>query len=1205
MATPRRPRQPSPQAQRRPGPQPAHQPVGQPALGKLRPPRLGRVFGRESLFRRLDAAASVPGFWVSGPPGIGKTTLVATYLSARDIPCLWLQLDAVDADPESFVYFLREAAALLAPRRKLNLPLPGADDLRDVPTFIRRCFRRLALVLDAPWALVLDNAQELGSAGVQKLSTANSLHAGLAGALSELPAQARLFVISREAPPGEYARVLANQQLATLDEAALRFTDDDTQHLVDLHGRDWPAADLRQLTDGWAAAMILLLAARTDLSPHDSLRSGTARDRLFAFFAGEVMEKLGLADATVLMRVAFLPSPTAAMAAAISGDARAGDLLADLVRRSLFTERREGMSESGIGAAASASARTTARASAGSVVGTSADVDTRADTYTFHALFSEFLRSRAQALMTPSELRDLQLRAAHLLAANGHADAAIARLIDAAAWDAALPLLLQHAAAFAAQGRTSMLRDWITALPDAVRATSQLAPWLAYWLGYCELATQPADALRHLEQARVGHVAAGDVQGSFFAAAAAADAIVFLGGSLTAMERCMPLLRSHTPVYLAQRNTGVSNLTAGASAAATANAADNDIGNGNSNSNRNSDRNRSGNVSASAHHADMRVLPGLLAAFVYRDAAHPLTAQLADLAERMLDQPLGASQRILLGTLAYYLLWTGQLARLDRIIVKVDRACVESDAAAATLLRWYGVGVLIRSLLGRVTEALDHAHRALKLVSQGPPALRAKAHLAMVLAAIAARDAELARSHLAQASNLIDPDNATDATVYEYQRGLLMLLDGEWHSAAKLMRAAVASGRASGWPLREHIAMLGLALAATEAGEFAEARATLRAATAHPFNAVCVWHHWIGGLIDANLADRTGDRPACLAALARAFAVAREFGYDFGPMPYCCGSMMSRLAWIAIEHEIDAAFALGIVRRHALPAPHNAGERWAWPVRIRTLGRFSIELDGAPAASARKESRKPLDLLKLLIALGGEGVSVARLCAVLWPDALGDAARNSFDNALHRLRKLLGGDTHVLLRGGGLSLNVATCWTDVGALEVCLQTVDADAGAVRANTAPAVKTPADTAPADTAPGNTARAVPSTAELLACAERALSLCQGEFLVGEDELADVLTARDRLRARFARQMLVLGGRLEAEGQHAQAASLYGRVSEQQPLAEAVVRRHIVCLLALGQPAEAFEAFRRCRQQLSVVLGIRPAPETEALVASLRNL
>jgi LuxR family transcriptional regulator, maltose regulon positive regulatory protein len=134
-------------------------------------------------------------------------------------------------------------------------------------------------------------------------------------------------------------------------------------------------------------------------------------------------------------------------------------------------------------------------------------------------------------------------------------------------------------------------------------------------------------------------------------------------------------------------------------------------------------------------------------------------------------------------------------------------------------------------------------------------------------------------------------------------------------------------------------------------------------------------------------------------------------------------------------------------------------------------------------------------------------------------------------------------------------------------------------------------------------GHAAKAEAS--QLLSWADRALSLCQGDFLVGDEELPDALVARERIRARLARHMLVLGERLEAAGQHAQAASIYGRVAEQQPLAEAVVRRHIACLLALGQRAEAYEAFRRCRQQLSVVLGIRPAPETEALVAGLRNL
>jgi len=67
---------------------------------------------------------------------------------------------------------------------------------------------------------------------------------------------------------------------------------------------------------------------------------------------------------------------------------------------------------------------------------------------------------------------------------------------------------------------------------------------------------------------------------------------------------------------------------------------------------------------------------------------------------------------------------------------------------------------------------------------------------------------------------------------------------------------------------------------------------------------------------------------------------------------------------------------------------------------------------------------------------------------------------------------------------------------------------------------------------------------------------------------------------------------------------SALIYQRVVEQQPLAEDIYRRLITCLLALEQRGEAYEGYRRCRQQLSVLLGITPSTETDALVASLRN-
>ncbi len=1021
---------------------------------------------------------------------MGKTTLVATYLQRATTPCIWLQLDAGDADAASFAHYLGEAAWPLAGRRRIQFASPSADDLRHVPTFIRRCVRQLQLALGSTWALVLDNVQDLGPA--------SALHEGLAASLAELPAGARLIAISREPPSEAYSRALGNQQLALIDSGDLRFTDDETGRLVDLHGRAWQPAALRKVTDGWAAAMILMLATRSNLDEDSAPQGSTSRERLFALFAGEVLQKMSPADADALMRIAFLPSPTAAMASAISDNFAAGDLLADLARRSLFTDRR----------------------------------DATPPTYTFHALFGEFLRARAAATLEAPALRALRIRSAGILAQAGQADAAVAQLIDASAWQEAFDLLCRHAGRLLAQGRTNQVRDWIVALPSMQGSTAQSQ----YWLGCCELAVNPTKALQHLEQAHAGFDAAGDAHGAFSAACAAADAIIFQGDSLNTLATWLPLMESYAPTYLASREV----------------------------------------------ETDLRVLPGLLATFVYRETAHPLTPTLADLAERMLDQPLAASQRILLGSLAYYFLWTGQRVRLDRILAKIDQMCAAPDVAAATLLRWYGITTVILSLLGRIDESITYAQRALALVraDAGLVGMAARAHLLMALAALAARDAELARTHLNATALVLDAGNAIDTTTYEYQRGLLMMLDGQWSDAELLMRASVASSQNSGWPMREHIALLGLTLTCTQVGKLTQAQGALQAMLDHRFYRVCRWHHWIGGLIEAHLALRQNDLARSRQALATAFSKGREFGYDFGPMPYCCGDMMPQLASIALAHDIDRPFALQIVRRYKLPAPADAAPQWPWPIRIRSLGQFAVERDGEPEKPARKENRKPLELLKLILASDGKSVTVTHLCGALWPEAQGDAARNSFDNALHRLRKLLGGDRHVQLQSGALMLHASTCWTDTAALHACLAQIETSLAEPASNADPAA-------------------------LLTLTDRALTLYQGDFLAGEEGLPDVLQARERIRARWTRRLGDAGMRLQACNQPAQAAQVYQRVIEQQPLAEDIYRKLIQCLIAMGQPAEAYEAYRRCRQQLSVTLGLRPAPETDALVSALRNL
>ena len=75
---------------------------------------------------------------------------------------------------------------------------------------------------------------------------------------------------------------------------------------------------------------------------------------------------------------------------------------------------------------------------------------------------------------------------------------------------------------------------------------------------------------------------------------------------------------------------------------------------------------------------------------------------------------------------------------------------------------------------------------------------------------------------------------------------------------------------------------------------------------------------------------------------------------------------------------------------------YQTAETGLWPVRIRTLGRFEVIIDGVSLQSSGKSQRKLLELLKALVAFGGEQVNIDKLSDALWPDAEGGLARSAF-----------------------------------------------------------------------------------------------------------------------------------------------------------------------------------------------------------------
>jgi DNA-binding SARP family transcriptional activator len=216
--------------------------------------------------------------------------------------------------------------------------------------------------------------------------------------------------------------------------------------------------------------------------------------------------------------------------------------------------------------------------------------------------------------------------------------------------------------------------------------------------------------------------------------------------------------------------------------------------------------------------------------------------------------------------------------------------------------------------------------------------------------------------------------------------------------------------------------------------------------------------------------------------------------------------------------------------------------------------------------------QKPLALLKALLALGGREVPEGRLAEILWPEADGDLAHNSFEVALSRLRKLMGIEDALVLKDGRLSLSNRQCWVDVWAFERSLGQAEK-----------------------------ARKEGKGTEAVRHFEKALALYRGPFLQSE-ELTCVASPQEKLRSGFLRAVARLGKFYEDREQWEEAVSCYGKGIEADDLSEELYRRLMVCHIRRGREAEALSVYRRCRRTLSSVLGVNPSAETRAIAASL---
>lgn len=245
------------------------------------------------------------------------------------------------------------------------------------------------------------------------------------------------------------------------------------------------------------------------------------------------------------------------------------------------------------------------------------------------------------------------------------------------------------------------------------------------------------------------------------------------------------------------------------------------------------------------------------------------------------------------------------------------------------------------------------------------------------------------------------------------------------------------------------------------------------------------------------------------------------------------------------------------------------------PVQVLVLGRFTILVNGQTLHFSGRPPQKPLELLKVLVALGGESVSAEVLCDELWPEADGDQANHALHTTIARLRKLIGADT-VNIQNTRVSLNPEHCWVDAIACAHLLNNVERELGE----------------------GN-------TEEALAILESTLTLYRGPLLEGEFAPGSIMTARSRLHGMILRMVIRAGEALYQQSKFQEAVNLYRHALERDDQTEEVYQGLLRACLASGRRADGLAAYTHCHDVLKHGLESQPSSETENLHQALLEL
>jgi LuxR family maltose regulon positive regulatory protein len=741
--------------------------------------------------------------------------------------------------------------------------------------------------------------------------------------------------------------------------------------------------------------------------------------------------------------------------------------------------------------------------------------------YQFHPLFREFLLDQLYRTYSADDLHRLEICAARMVENNGDRDAAVKLYAKAGAYEEIGCLISAAAPDYLEQGRLQTIENWIVSLPVSIDTEY---PRLNYWLGVCRLIDDPAVALGHFESSVTNCLEKHDETGASLAWAGAVYAILV---TWTDFQR----LKEWTHVGEKLRREYPDFATS---------------------------------------EAEISYRYAMCLAVIFSNPASAKIDALIDSAMKMMHRPQGLSQKLITGNfLLHHFSWMGDISR-GQILLEILRQSVEQgDVSEKDQIMWLAAKSAFMLVCGNPDTALCDSREGLELSEASGIyvwrhklyTVAAHAHLLMAEPAQARKFLDLDAAILHGSENLLDYHHHWLFAWYEW-------INGRFGHALDRLKGAESILELTGQrsvPLAK--CRVGQAIVEFELGNLNRAQTLLEETKSVARQVGSKWLAHQCAVVDATFALeennqswlRSGQRAMQLGASANLLSTD---WFDHRRMGQLCARLL--------QSNIEVKHVERVIKSRNLSPSGIAGpmEAWPYPVKIYALGSLQVFRDGEQLTDRPKQQRRVFELLKALIAFGGQNVSETRLTEALWPDAEADDAHNALKTATHRLRVMLGYSEAVLIRNSACTLNPDYCWVDTWEMQRLFQSISTGDG--------------------------------HRDLL---RHAIELYRGPLLQ-DDDAPWILNLREHLQNDARAAIEHFGRDWEMLEDWRAAIDVYENGLKIDECAETLYRRLMVCHERLGNHADAMVTYDRCYRRLSERFGVAPSRVTQDLASDIRQ-